>query len=138
MIGETTAERIKMELGTAARRSEEGTTMRVRGRHLAAGMPQEITITQGEISEALAEPISQILGAVRTALENTAPELAADLVDTGIVLTGGGALLKGMDRALSEWTGLPVAVADDPLVCVANGAGRALENAEYRGVLAEA
>jgi rod shape-determining protein MreB len=91
-----------------------------------------------EIAEALAEPVSQILSAVRTALENTAPELAADMVDTGIVLTGGGALLKGMDQALSASTGLPVSVADDPLVCVANGAGRALEDDDYRGVLVEA
>jgi rod shape-determining protein MreB len=91
-----------------------------------------------EIAEALAEPVSQILGAVRTALENTAPELAADMVETGIVLTGGGALLKEMDAALSASTGLPVSVADDPLICVANGAGQALEDPAYRGVLVEA
>jgi rod shape-determining protein MreB len=138
MIGETTAERIKMELGAAVRPSGEGATMRVRGRHLSAGMPQEIEITQAEIAEALAEPVSQILSAVQTALENTAPELAADMVETGIVLTGGGALLKEMDRALSASTGLPVAVADDPLTCVANGAGRALEDPRYAGVLVEA
>jgi rod shape-determining protein MreB len=138
MVGETTAERIKMTLGTAVRVPGEGPTMRVRGRHLAVGMPQEIEITQQEVAEALAEPVSQILSAVRTALENTAPELAADMVDTGIVLTGGGALLKAMDQALSASTGLPVSVADDPLVCVANGAGRALEDDDYRGVLVEA
>jgi rod shape-determining protein MreB len=138
MIGETTAERIKMELGVAVRPSGEGATMRVRGRHLSAGMPQEIEITQAEIAEALAEPVSQILSAVQTALENTAPELAADMVETGIVLTGGGALLNEMDAALSASTGLPVAVADDPLTCVANGAGRALEDPEYAGVLVEA
>ena len=91
-----------------------------------------------EIAEALAEPVSQILSAVRTALENTAPELAADMVETGIVLTGGGALLNAMDSALSASTGLPVAVAFHPLICVANGAGRALEDPDYRGVLVEA
>jgi rod shape-determining protein MreB len=138
MIGEATAERIKMKLGTALRPNGREITMRVRGRHLAAGMPQEVEITQTEIADALAEPVSQILGAVRTALENTAPELAADIVDSGIVLTGGGALLSAMDQALSASTGLPVSVADDALVCVANGAGRALEDPEYRGVLVEA
>jgi rod shape-determining protein MreB len=138
VIGEATAERIKMVLGTAVKGMGEGETMRVRGRHLAVGMPQEIEITRSEIADALAEPVSQILSAVRTALENTAPELAADMVDTGIVLTGGGALLTGMDSALSASTGLPVSVADDPLVCVANGAGRALEDPDYRGVLVEA
>ncbi|HEX8668013.1 MAG TPA: rod shape-determining protein [Allosphingosinicella sp.] len=138
LIGEATAERIKFELGTAVRPSSGGATMRVRGRHLSAGMPKEVEVTQVEVAEALAEPVSQILGAVRTALENTAPELAADIVDSGIVLTGGGALLGAMDRAVSLSTGLAVAVAEDPLVCVANGAGRALEDDRYRGVLVEA
>lgn len=138
LVGEATAERIKMELGTAMKPDGDGPTMLVRGRHLSAGMPQEILITQMEIAEALAEPVSQILSVVRTALENTAPELAADIVETGIVLSGGGALLAAMDRALSLSTGLPVAVAEDPLVCVANGAGRALEDVDYRGVLMEA
>jgi rod shape-determining protein MreB len=138
MIGEATAERIKIKLGSAVRPAGEGMTMHVRGRHLSAGMPQEISITQAEIAEALAEPVSQILSVVRAALERTAPELAADIVDTGIVLTGGGALLGGMAQALSAETGLPVAIADAPLACVANGACRALEEPDYRGVLIEA
>ncbi|MEA3066328.1 MAG: rod shape-determining protein MreB, partial [Sphingomonadales bacterium] len=138
MIGETTAERIKHEIGSALPPKGDGVTVRVRGRHLSAGMPQEIFISEAEIAEALAEPVSHIIGAVRTALENTAPELAADIVDCGIVLTGGGALLRRMDEALSLATGLPVAVAEDPLTCVAMGAGRALEDPAYRGVLSEA
>ncbi|HEX9947562.1 MAG TPA: rod shape-determining protein [Allosphingosinicella sp.] len=138
MIGETTAERIKHALGSALPPQGEAVTIRVRGRHLSAGMPQEIIISDSEVADALAEPVSHIVGAVRTALENTAPELAADIVDRGIVLTGGGALLQRMDEALSLATGLPVAVADDPLTCVAMGAGRALEDPDYRGVLSEA
>ena len=138
MIGEATAERIKHEVGSALPPRGEAATIRVRGRHMSAGMPQEIFISEAEIAEALAEPVSHIIGAVRTALENTAPELAADIVDRGIVLTGGGALLRRIDEALSLATGLPVAVADDPLTCVAMGAGRALEDPEYRGVLSEA
>jgi rod shape-determining protein MreB len=138
MIGEATAERIKFELGTAVRSADREATMRVRGRHLSAGMPQEIVITQSEIADALAEPVAHILGAVRMALENTAPELAADMVETGIVLTGGGALLTGMDSAMSASTGLPVMVANEPLTCVANGAGQSLEDPAYRGVLVEA
>jgi rod shape-determining protein MreB len=105
---------------------------------MSAGLPQEILISDSEIADAIAEPVSHIIGAVRTALENTAPELAADIVDRGIVLTGGGALLRRMDEALSLATGLPVAVAEDPLTCVAMGAGRALEDPDYRGVLTEA
>ena len=138
MIGEATAERIKLEIGSALPPGGEPATIRVRGRHLTAGMPQEIFIGETEIADAIAEPVSHIVGAVRTALENTAPELAADIVDRGIVLTGGGALLRRMDEALSLATGLPVAVAEDPLTCVAMGAGRALEDPDYRGVLTEA
>jgi len=138
MIGETTAERIKLEIGSALPPVGEGATISVRGRHLTAGMPQEIFMGEAEIAEAIAEPVAHIVGAVRTALENTAPELAADIVDRGIVLTGGGAMLRRMDEALSLATGLPVAVAEDPLTCVAMGAGRALEDPAYRGVLSEA
>jgi rod shape-determining protein MreB and related proteins len=137
MIGEATAERIKMTLGSALPPEGEAPTLTVRGRHLSAGMPQEITISQVEVAQALSESVAQIIGAVRTALENTAPELAADIVDAGIVMTGGGALLQRMDEALSKATGLPVVVAADPLFCVALGAGKALEDPDYRGVLIE-
>jgi rod shape-determining protein MreB len=138
IIGEATAERIKHALGSALPESGKGETLTVRGRHLSAGMPKEIVISKAEVAEAIAEPVSQIIGVVRTALENTAPELAADIVDRGIVLTGGGALLQRLDDALALATGLPVVVAQDPLLCVARGAGRALEDPEYRGVLTEA
>jgi rod shape-determining protein MreB len=138
MIGEGTAERIKLELGSALPPRGEPVTVSVRGRHLSQGMPKEIIISQAEIAEAIVEPDSQILGAVRTALENTAPELSADIVDRGIVLTGGGALLQRIDEAVANATGLPVAIAHEPLTCVAMGAGRALEDDNYRGVLTEA
>jgi rod shape-determining protein MreB len=138
LIGETTAERIKHELGTALPPKGKSKSIIVRGRHLVAGMPKEVTISQAEVAEAIEEPVSQIIGAVRTALENTAPELAADIVDRGIVMTGGGSLLRRMDEAIARDTGLPVALADDPLVCVAMGAGQALEDPDYRGVLVAA
>jgi rod shape-determining protein MreB len=134
-----TAERIKHKLGTALAPSSGDTKMmRIRGRHLSAGMPKEIAISDVEVAEAIHESVSQIVGAVRSALESTPPELSADIIDRGIILTGGGAMLQRMDEALSLATGLPVAVAEDPLNCVALGAGRALEDADYRGVLAEA
>jgi len=138
MVGEATAERIKHEIGSARSPQGDGKILRIKGRDLVAGVPKEIGVTQAEIAEAIAEPISQILGAVLVALENTPPELAADIVDQGIVLTGGGALLDRMDELLAHATGLPVSVADDALICVARGAGRALEDASYRGVLMEA
>jgi rod shape-determining protein MreB len=135
VIGEATAERIKHELGVALAPGGEPRTLRVRGRHLSSGMPQEIVISEAEVAQALAEPVGHILATVRTALEQTAPELAADIVDEGIVMTGGGALLQRLDEALSLSTGLPVTVADDPLLCVARGAGRALEDPDFAGVL---
>ncbi|MDB5720612.1 MAG: rod shape-determining protein [Alphaproteobacteria bacterium] len=138
MIGEGTAERIKHQLGSALPPKGEPATISVRGRHLALGMPKEIIISQAEIADAIVEPVSQILSAIRTALENTAPELSADIVDRGIVLTGGGALLQRIDEAVAKATGLPVAIAHEPLTCVAVGAGRALEDDDYRGVLTEA
>ena len=113
----------------------KGETIHIKGRDLVNGVPKEIMITQAQIAEALTEPVSAIVEGVRIALENTAPELAADIVDQGIVLTGGGALLQGIDEVLREATGLPVTIADDPLTCVALGTGRALEDPIFRGVL---
>ncbi|SFS09306.1 rod shape-determining protein [Sphingomonas jatrophae] len=136
LIGEATAERIKKEVGIAHMPADgKGVTIQIKGRDLVNGVPKEITITQAQIAEALSEPVSAIVEGVRIALENTAPELAADIVDQGIVLTGGGALLQGIDSVLREETGLPVTVAEDPLTCVALGTGRALEDPIFRGVL---
>jgi rod shape-determining protein MreB len=136
LIGEATAERIKKEVGVALMPTDgKGKTIHIKGRDLVNGVPKEITINQGQIAEALAEPVGTIVEGVRIALENTAPELAADIVDQGIVLTGGGALLEGIDEVLRRETGLPVTIADDPLTCVALGTGRALEDPIFRGVL---
>lgn len=126
LIGETTAESIKQEIGTAFPGSEVR-EFEVRGRNLAEGVPRSFTLNSNEILEALQEPLSGIVGAVKAALEQTPPELASDIGERGMVLTGGGALLKHLDRLLSEETGLPVIVAEDPLTCVARGGGRALE-----------
>ncbi|MBB4633630.1 rod shape-determining protein [Sphingosinicella soli] len=139
LIGEATAERIKKEIGTAKPPLDGvGVTLEIKGRDLMNGVPKEITINQAQIAEALSEPVSAIVEGVRQALENTAPELAADIVDQGIVLTGGGALLGQIDEVLRDATGLPVTVADDPLTCVALGTGRALEEPIFRGVLTTA
>ncbi|GGO90799.1 rod shape-determining protein [Stakelama pacifica] len=136
LIGEGTAERIKQEVGTAKPPSDGiGQTIHIKGRDLVNGVPKEIQINQGQIAEALSEPVGTIVEGVRIALENTAPELAADIVDQGIVLTGGGALLAGIDEILRDETGLPVTVAEEPLTCVALGTGRALEDPVFRGVL---
>ncbi|MDQ1230493.1 MULTISPECIES: rod shape-determining protein [unclassified Sphingomonas] len=136
LIGEATAERIKQEVGIARPPADGiGVTIQIKGRDLVNGVPKEISINQGQIAEALSEPVATIVEGVRVALENTAPELAADIVDQGIVLTGGGALLEGLDEVLRDETGLPVTVAEDPLTCVALGTGRALEDPMYRGVL---
>ena len=126
LIGETSAERIKEEIGTAYP-GNKMREMEVRGRNLAEGVPRSFTLNSNEILEALQEPLSGIVGAVRAALEQAPPELAADIAERGMVLTGGGALLKDLDRLLMEETGLPVIVAEDPLTCVARGGGRALE-----------
>ncbi|MCM8731315.1 rod shape-determining protein [Hephaestia sp. GCM10023244] len=139
LIGEATAERIKQEVGVAKAPADGiGQTIHIKGRDLVNGVPKEIQINQGQIAEALSEPVGTIVEGVRIALENTAPELAADIVDQGIVLTGGGALLQGIDEVLRDETGLPVTIAEDPLTCVALGTGRALEDPIYRGVLVNA
>ncbi len=129
LIGESSAERIKIGLGAArpAENGDDGPWQEVRGRDMINGVPREVLVSQRQISESLAEPVFQIVEAVRTALEMTPPELAADIVDKGIVLTGGGALLHRLDQVLREATGLPVVVAEEPLSCVVLGTGRALE-----------
>jgi rod shape-determining protein MreB len=128
LVGERSAERIKESIGSACPPEEgEGRTMEIKGRDLLHGVPKELMISEREIAESLAEPISQIVEAVKSALEHTAPELAADIVDKGIVLTGGGALLTNMDYVLRYATGLPVSIAEDALSCVVMGTGRALE-----------
>jgi rod shape-determining protein MreB len=131
LIGEATAERIKIEIGCAY----PGTEIReidVRGRNLAEGIPRSFTLNSNEVLEALQESLSAIVQAVKSALEQTPPELALDIAETGLVLTGGGALLRDIDKLLSEETGLPVLIADDPLTCVARGGGRALEMMDER------
>jgi len=126
LIGETTSEEIKKEIGSAFPGSEVR-EKEVKGRNLAEGIPRSFTISSNEILEALTEPLNQIVGAVKQALEQTPPELGADVAERGIVLTGGGALLKDIDKLLMEETGLPVICAEDPLTCVVRGSGLALE-----------
>lgn len=132
LIGETTAERVKHEIGTAFPGAEVR-DLEVRGRNIAEGVPRSFVLNSNEILEALQEPLSGIVGAIRAALEQTPPELAADIAERGMVLTGGGALLRNLDRLLSEETGLPVIVAEDPLTCVARGGGRAIEIMDEMG-----
>jgi rod shape-determining protein MreB len=132
LIGEATAERIKHEIGTAYP-GNEVKEIEVKGRNLAEGIPRSFILNSNEILESLQEPLSGIVGAVKQALEQTPPELGADVAERGIVLTGGGALLRDLDRLLEEETGLPVVVAEDPLTCVARGGGRALELLDERG-----
>ena len=129
LIGESTAERIKLDIGAASvpDHEDEGPYREVKGRDLMNGVPREVLVSQRQIAESLAEPVGAILDAVKVALENTPPELASDIVDKGIVLTGGGALLYRLDQVLRDETGLPVVVAEEPLQCVALGTGRALE-----------
>jgi rod shape-determining protein MreB len=132
LIGDATAERIKHEIGCAYP-GNDVKELEVRGRNLAEGVPRSFTMNSNEILEALQEPLSGIVGAVRAALEKTPPELGSDVAERGMVLTGGGALLRDIDRLLTEETGIPVIIADDPLTCVARGGGRVLEMIEEHG-----
>lgn len=132
LIGESTAEKIKHEIGSAFP-GNEVREIEVWGRNQAEGVPRSFTLNSNEVLEALQEPIAGIVGAVRTALEQTPPELGADVAERGMVLTGGGALLRDLDKLLMEETGIPVVIADDPLTCVARGGGMALEMLDQRG-----
>ncbi|AOV18020.1 rod shape-determining protein [Acidihalobacter aeolianus] len=132
LIGEATAERIKFEIGSAYP-GRELREIEIKGRNLAEGVPRSFTLNSNEILEALQEPLFGIVGAVKTALEQTPPELGADVAERGIVLTGGGALLHDLDRLIMEETGAPVVIADDPLTCVARGGGRVLEMIDEHG-----
>lgn len=137
LVGEGSAERIKKEIGSAcAPENGEGRTIEIKGRDLMNGVPKEIVITERQVAESLSEPVAQIVEAVKVALEHTAPELAADIVDKGIVLTGGGALLANLDQVLRNATGLPVSIAENPLACVVKGTGCSLDNIDkFRSIL---
>ena len=128
LIGEMMSESIKMELGSAYKTDNDRHTMEIKGRDLVSGIPKTLILDDDEVREALAEPVSQIMNAIKQALENTPPELSADIVDKGIVLAGGGALLKGLDVYIREETSLPIIIAEDPLTCVALGAGKVLDD----------
>lgn len=127
LIGERTGEEVKMTIGSAYPTGKEE-TMEIRGRDLVTGLPRTLRVTSEEIRRAIQEPVSSILEAIKITLENTPPELAADIMDRGIVMTGGGALLRGLDTLISKETGMPVHVADEPLLCVVKGAGKCLDN----------
>ena len=136
LIGEATAERVKKEIGSALlMNGKKAAACQIKGRDIVRGVPREISVTGEEIAEALTDPVGQIVEIVRSALENTAPEIAADIIEGGIILTGGGSLLGNIDALLAQETGLPVRIAENPLDCVALGAGRALEDDAYRQVL---
>ena len=139
LLGEMSAERVKKEIGTAMMPEDgEGMTVLIKGRDLMNGVPREIAINEAMIAESLEEPVEQIVDAVKLALEATPPELAADIVDKGIMLTGGGALLRNLDAELRERTGLPVSIADDPLSCVVRGSGIVVENLKKWKIVLEA
>ncbi len=137
LIGESSAEKIKKTIGAACPpKKGDGEAMEIKGRDLINGVPKEIQLTEHQIAESLLEPVTQIVEAVKVALERTPPELSSDIVDKGVVMTGGGALLRNMDLVLRKATGLPVFVADDPLTCVARGTGKVLEEFnKFRHVL---
>jgi len=128
LIGERTAEHIKMEIGSAFKINNENKSTEIKGRDLVSGIPKSVMIYEDEIREAISEPVMLIVNTIKVALENTPPELASDIVDRGIVLAGGGALLRGLDLLLKQETGLPVYVAEDPLSAVVNGAGKMLDD----------
>lgn len=129
LIGERTAEHIKIEIGSAYPVGEEQ-ELEIKGRNLLTGLPENITITSDEIREALSEPLSHIVEAIKVTLERTPPELSADIIDQGITLAGGGAMLRGLDKLINEETGIPVYIAERPLDCVVDGTGKLLENIE--------
>ena len=136
LIGDASAEKLKKEIGTAIATSNN--TYQVKGRDIRSGTPKEISLKEEDTAEALAQTLSEIMAGIKDALENTPPELSADLVDMGLTLTGGGALLKNMDKFIAKETGLPVQIADDPLACVAIGTGKALEQEEiFSTILSE-
>jgi rod shape-determining protein MreB len=137
LVGESTAEKIKKTIGAACPPDDgQGATMEVKGRDLADGIPKEMVLSERQIAESLMEPVEQIVDAIKVALECTPPELSSDIVEKGIVLSGGGALLKNLDYVIRQTTSLPVFVAEDPLLCVVNGCGKVLENMKmFRAVL---
>ena len=128
LIGERTAENIKVGIGSAYKTSDTEPVMDIKGRNLLNGLPENITVTSEEIREAISEPLSHVIDAIKTTLEKTPPELAADIIESGIMLAGGGALLRGLDQLIHEETGMPVKIAERPLDCVADGTGKVLEN----------
>jgi rod shape-determining protein MreB len=130
LIGERTAELVKIQIGTVLHDSGVE-RMEVKGRDLITGVPKTITLTSIEVHESLLETVASIVDVVRVALENTPPELSSDLVDKGIVMAGGGSMLRGLDKLISRETGLPVKIADDPLLCVVTGAGKVLEELDF-------
>lgn len=137
LIGDRTAENLKIKIGSAFPMEQED-SMEIKGRNLLNGLPENITVTSAEVREALSEPLSRVIEAVKTTLEKTPPELSADIIDQGITLAGGGALLRGLDKLINRETGMPVYIAEYPLDCVAEGTGKILENMKkYRDILTD-